>query len=876
MEIYNVENVSFRYAGEEAPVLSEISFSAESGEFITLCGKSGCGKTTLLRLLKHSAAPKGEMGGKIFFRGRAADEIDIREQAAGIGFVMQDPDNQIVADKVWHELAFGLENLGYPTHEIRARVAEAASFFGIQTWFHKKVTELSGGQKQILNLASVMAMRPEVIILDEPTSQLDPIAAREFLNMLKKINLELGCTVILSEHRLEEAVPISDRVIVMDGGRIIADAPPRKIGDFIKDNDMYCALPVQMYVYGRLENAPEYPLTLRDGKDWLEKFAREHDAADICTGSTPEDINMETAVELREVWFRYEKDMPDIVRGLNMKVSKGGIYAVVGGNGAGKSTVMSLISGINKPQRGEIFINGKPLSDIKNLHNGVIGVFLQNARALFVRKTVRLDLADTGADGAEDMAKLCGIADMLDKHPYDLSGGELQRAALAKILLKNPEILILDEPTKGMDAHFKKILAGILSGLKKSGRTVIMVSHDIEFCAECADRCAMLFDGDIISEALARDFFAGMNFYTTAAWRMAGQIIPKAMLAEDIISAFGGEKEDKADKTEEIVYFREYIGNNKNVSDTEKKADRTDCVKNKNCTEKIKKPVKLFCGAVFAVLFVITWVIFKDRYTGWRAGIVQAVSLIEAAGALVCFLPGGEYGELRRRESTGLSARGKAALFFILIAVPLTVFAGTVYFSGRKYYLTSILIILEILAPFCMAFEKRRAAAREMAVISVLCAAAAAGRAAFFMLPQFKPTAAVVIISGVCFGAETGFLVGAVSGFASGFFFAQGPWTPWQMISFGLVGFAAGMIFCRKKVGKVPLCLFGFFSVLLIYGGIMNASHVIMQQGNIHMLAAALAAGFPFDLLHAFSTAFFLWFTAEPLIGKLDRIKMKL
>lgn len=877
MEIYKVENVSFRYPGEDIPALSGISFSAESGEFITLCGKSGCGKTTLLRLLKNSVAPKGEMGGKIFFRGKTADEVGLREQAAGIGFVMQDPDNQIVTDKVWHELAFGLESLGCPSSEIRARVAETASFFGIQTWFHKKVTELSGGQKQILNLASVMAMQPEVIILDEPTSQLDPIAAREFLNMLRKINLELGSTVILSEHRPEDVIPISDRVIVMDSGRIIADAAPQEIGELIKDNDMYNALPVQMLVYGSLEGSSEYPLTLRDGKVWLEKFVREHKAAEIHTGKTEADAAEKTAVEMRNVWFRYEKDMPDIIRELNMKVYKGEIYAVMGGNGMGKSTALSLISGINKPQRGKIFINGESLPDIKDLYNGVIGVLLQNVQALFVKKTVGLDLADTGRTEEEikRIAELCCISNLLDRHPYDLSGGERQRAAFAKILLREPDILILDEPTKGMDVHFKRIFAKILAELKKSGRTVIMVSHDIEFCAGCADRCAMFFDGNITSEAAAGEFFSGMNFYTTAAKRMAGSILPGVLLAEDIAAAFGKKINEKEEETAEIDCFREYIRQDKDTLSIKEIKNTKETEKTKKI-KKTKKPHKIFCGVVFAALFILTWIFFKDRYTDWRSSIVQTATLIEAAAVLICFLPERKIAawDIRRSEAARLSGRGRAALFFILIAVPLTLFAGTFYFAGRKYYLTSILIILEILTPFCMAFEGRKTSARELAIISVMCAAATAGRAAFFMLPQFKPTAAVVIVSGICLGAETGFLVGAVSAFASGFFFGQGPWTPWQMISFGLIGFAAGMFFRKGRIGKIPLCVFGFFSVLIIYGGIMNPSYVIMQQGNIQMMAASIAAGFPFDLIHAFSTAFFLWFTAEPLIEKLDRVKL--
>ena len=232
MECFKVCDLSFAYPARESKALENINFTVNQGEFVLLCGKSGCGKTTLLRLLKSSLSPFGDISGNIYFGEKLLQDCDVKEQAAGIGFVMQNPDNQIVTDKVWHELSFGLESLGYKQNEIRTRVSEMASFFGIQNWFYKNVAELSGGQKQLLNLASVMVMEPSVLILDEPTSQLDPISASEFLKTLEKINRELGTTVILTEHRLEDAFPMADRVIVMDEGKIIADDKPNEVGKF--------------------------------------------------------------------------------------------------------------------------------------------------------------------------------------------------------------------------------------------------------------------------------------------------------------------------------------------------------------------------------------------------------------------------------------------------------------------------------------------------------------------------------------------------------------------------------------------------------------------------------------------------------------------
>lgn len=881
MESYKIENLSFTYPNRDDKALDNICLTVNQGEFITLCGKSGCGKTTLLRLLKTSLAPYGALSGSIYFNGRILSETNSKEQAAKIGFVMQACDNQIVTDKVWHELAFGLESLGYSTPEIRTRVSEMASFFGIQTWFHKKVTELSGGQKQLLNLASVMVMQPSVLILDEPTGQLDPISAQEFLKTLEKINRELGTTVILSEHRLEDAFPISDRVIVMDNGRIIADSAPRRVGEILKstNHDMYLALPVPMRIYGALENNFEYPLTVRDGRAWLEKYSGKNAVnAGLIPKADNHNAAAETAIEVKDAYFRYEKNLPDVIKGLNVKINKGELFAIVGGNGTGKTTALSLISGLNTPYRGEILINGESISRVKNLYNGILGVLPQNPQSVFVKKTVRLDLMEILSErkisreeketGVKNVSALFKIENLLDCHPYDLSGGEQQRAALAKVLLMSPQILLLDEPTKGLDAHFKQIFADIISDLKSKGVTVVMVSHDIEFCAEYADRCAMFFDGNITSIGEPREFFAGKNFYTTSANRMARTRLPEAVLADDIILACGGKVQERA--------------NNKTPGITLPENNKTEKQETKQ-----KKPTLsgIVVGSIFVLLFAATFVL-QIKYAGslhpLAVVILQLISIAEITAAFVCLFPQKELGKDFVQQPSGsrkLTGRTIAAALLILLAIPLTIYIGVYYFQDRKYYFISLLIILETIIPFCMVFEAGRPQARELVIISVLCAIAVTGRAAFYMLPQFKPVVALVIIAGVCFGGETGFLVGAVTGFVSNFFFGQGPWTPWQMFAFGIIGFISGVLFKKGflRKTKASLCIFGAIATVIIYGGIMNPATVIMSQDklNFAMIKAAYISGVPFDLVHAASTAFFLWFISEPMIDKLDRIKVK-
>jgi len=884
MESFKVENLSFSYPNGCYKALDDINFTVNQGEFILLCGKSGCGKTTLLRLLKSSLAPHGEISGSICFYGKPLASYDTKEQASGIGFVMQNPDNQIVTDKVWHELAFGLESLGYKQTEIRTRVSEMASFFGIQTWFYKKVTELSGGQKQLLNLASVMAMQPSVLILDEPTSQLDPIAAGEFLKTIEKINRELGTTVILTEHRLEDAFPMADRVVVMDDGKIIADSKPEKVGKILieKNHDMYKALPTPMRVYGEVENTLPCPLTVRDGRTWLEEYSKENTLNPIVIPCDELKENNDIVIEIKDAWFRYEKELPDVVKGFNLSIHKGELFCLVGGNGTGKTTALSLISGLNTPYRGDVLIKGQSISKIKSLYDGLLGVLPQNPQSVFVKKTVYLDLIEILSDKklskeekeqkVHNISALCRIENLLDSHPYDLSGGEQQRAALAKILLMEPEILLLDEPTKGMDAHFKEEFADILLDLKANGVTILMVSHDIEFCAEYADRCALVFDGSITSIDTPREFFKGKNFYTTSANRMARTKLPDAVLAEDIILACGG-KVEKERQTRHI--------------ELHKNQDELNPPK-----EKVQKltPARIISGIVFALLFVLMFlppktdinILNVDVKSFAGLGVYELAMILVLFASCFCFIPQRDIGiEIIQvpKSDRKLTKRTLMATFLILLLIPLTIYIGVFFLGDRKYYFISLLIILETMIPFCMVFESRKPKARELIVISVLCAIAVAGRAAFFMLPQFKPVVALVIIAGVCFGGETGFLVGAVTGFVSNFFFGQGPWTPWQMFAFGIIGFIAGILFKKGFLRKTKssLCIFGFIATLVIYGGIMNPASVIMYQANPTkaMIISAYIMGIPFDLIHALGTAFFLWFISEPMIDKLERIKVK-
>lgn len=577
MAHFAFEGLTFSYPGAPRPALDDVTFSVRHGSYVCVCGKSGCGKTTLLRHLKTVLAPHGARSGSVLFEGTSLADVSERDQAAQIGFVMQNPDAQIVADKAWHELAFGLENLGCDARTMRLRVAEMASYFGIEGWFHADVRDLSGGQRQLLSLASVMAMRPSLLVLDEPTSQLDPIAAADFLNTVRKINVELGTTVVITEHRLEDIFSSADRVLVMEEGRVSCDGSPREVAAelYARGDDMTYALPAPVRIFHGVEGGgtnaavseacveegmacavatEQCPITVREGRTWLTErvLADPPGRMRLPEGEPAECGVSDAALSLREVWFRYTRSGDDVLRGVDLCVPAGQTFAVVGGNGVGKSTMLKCACGALRPYRGQVRVLGRKLKDWRpdELFRGGVAMLPQDPQNLFVGKTVREDLLEMlpvrgatveGCDPAvAEVADMCNVSRLLDAHPFDLSGGEQQRVALAKVLLTNPRLLLLDEPTKGIDSFFKRELAHIFDRLKGRGVTIVMVSHDVEFCACHADSVSMFFDGSVVATGTPRRFFSQNSFYTTAANRMSRGVFADAVTDEDVMELCRG------------------------------------------------------------------------------------------------------------------------------------------------------------------------------------------------------------------------------------------------------------------------------------------------------------------------------------------------
>ncbi len=860
MELFEIKNLSFTYPAQSRAVLKDLSLTLRRGDFAVLAGPSGCGKSTLLRHTKTVLAPHGKKLGQVLYNGTPLEEVGLRTQSAKIGFVLQDPEAQIVTDKVWHELAFGLESLGVDTPAIRGRVAEMASFFGIQTWFHKEVSQLSGGQKQLLNLAAIMVLQPDLLILDEPTSQLDPIAAGDFLQTLGRINKELGTTILICEHRLEDVLPMASRLLVMDEGRLIADADPAGAFGILKrlEHPLLRSMPTQMMVWSALDWPGDCPLTVGEGRKALKQWVSEHPP-----GAVPrrpyEPPETEPAVRLEDIWFRYEKNGPDVLKGLSLEAFPGELLCILGGNGTGKSTMLGVLSGIRKPLRGKRTLGSQQISALP-----------QNPQSLLVKQTLGEELLSASPEGegaVKEMVSLCRLEGLLHRHPYDLSGGEQQRAALAKVLLQRPRILLLDEPTKGMDSDFKAVFAGILRELTARGVCVILVSHDVEFCAAHATRCGLFFDGNLVTMDAPQPFFSGKRFYTTAANRMAGDLLPGAVTAEDVILACGGQVPPQPP-----VSFAPGDGD---LRPPEERRSRG--------LPLWRRLLGLLSGLgavgllVYCAFFVDLSHIYRKNFLSQYGWIYGAMFLCLAVFALC--VNRGTAGRDPGLMQGKLSLRTKVSMVLCLLAIPLTIWAGVKIGGGRRYMVTSLLIILETMLPFFLAFEGRKPRARELVILAVLSALAIGGRAVFFALPSFKPVAALVILTGVAFGGEAGFMVGAMTMFCSNLLFGQGAWTPWQMMAMGVLGLLAGVLSRRGLLGRdrLSLSVFGALSVFVIYGGIMNPTSVILFQPepSLRMILTVCIAGLPADAVHAASTVLFLWFLTEPMLRKLDRVKVK-
>ena len=547
MELFKIENLSFKYAGADNYALSGINLTVNKGDFVLISGKSGGGKTTLLKMLKKELIPRGEKSGAIFFNSKNIDEQSLKNSAEQIGFVFQNPDEQTVMDGVRSELFFGLENLGVEKEKILRRVAEVCGFLGFKCDLDKKICELSGGEKQLLNLASVLSFNPDVLILDEPTAELDPVQAYSFLKTLKKLNDETGVTVIMSEHRLEDAFSMASKAVFIKDGKVALDLSPAAFNAGAVEGaaeEIFLSLPASVRLFCDTNGTGCVPLTVNEGKIYLENnFYNDKKRVAVKPDGVAE---KEKIIQIENAGFRFSRGGKDVLNGLDLTVYKNEILSVFGGNGAGKTTLLKILGGIKSLYRGKYVLRGKSIKNYKQaeLYENNVAVLPQNPAFLFVKDSVFSDLKNYAAlaklnktDGdINAVLDYFGVPYLKNRHPFDLSGGEKQLAALAKILLSDPEILLLDEPTKGLDKVAKKCVGEAILHLKKSGKTVIIATHDIEFAAEYSDRCAMLFDGKIAAANSAKEFFTENAYYTTAAHRISRTYYDDAVTYFDLLN----------------------------------------------------------------------------------------------------------------------------------------------------------------------------------------------------------------------------------------------------------------------------------------------------------------------------------------------------
>lgn len=493
-----LKGLSFTHAGATEEVLRGVDLDVAQGSFALLVGDTGSGKSTMLSLVKPQIAPAGSKRGSVRVFGRNVEDLSDEESARTVGFVFQDPDNQIVCDSVWHEMAFGLENLGVPAVEMRRRVAEAGYFFGMGDWFHSPTDALSGGRKQLLALASTLVMQPCLLLLDEPTAQLDPIATKSFLHALFRVNRELGCTVVVATHAPDLMADYATCAYELRDGRVreIEDLTELKKG---RDLEGVCGR--RQGRSGSVSDALAEPVPGAE-----RPAGRRHGGPSL--GGARAGFSITPAVDARGVWARYERDADWVLRGLDISVTTGEVHALVGGNGSGKSTLLALMAGVRRANRGALRV----IPTKKAL-------LPQDPKALFACECVEDELmewAGIGAYGvaeAQAMLSLLGLASCADRHPYDLSGGQRQLLALGKVLLVGPKLLLLDEPTKGLDRTARKEVARLVDEARRGGATIVMATHDLEFASAVADRMSLLFDGEVACTEPVDEFFRNNLFY---------------------------------------------------------------------------------------------------------------------------------------------------------------------------------------------------------------------------------------------------------------------------------------------------------------------------------------------------------------------------
>jgi len=534
-----IEDLKYYYPDSKKPSLNKINLEIPEGQFVLIVGGSGSGKSSLIRAMAGLIPDfyGGTYGGKVYLDNKELRQIDRRSLAQQIGLVFQDPESQLVMTGVEQEIAFGMENIGLPNNLMKRRVMEVTGVLGLSGYLNGFIPELSGGQKQKVALASVLAMQPSILLLDEPTSQLDPISGEEILTMVRRLNEENGITVVLIEQRLERCFHLADRILVMDKGEIIYDhhAPDAIAHWAVKNNIPFIPPLAQLFAS---VHYPEIPVTVKQGRRILKSFYPSVKSTIDRQNSLEKNAQVlqvsdkKKLVDIHNLWFTYSNGQ-EVLKNINFNISPGEFVVVMGENGAGKTTLIKNINGLLKPGRGHVKVEERDTRkcSVEDLAS-VIGYLSQDPNDYLFLPSVREELSFTMNNlGLKDdgiIEKLLIRLNLLvhaEENPRDLSTGERQRVALASVLVARPKLLLLDEPTRGLDYLLKEELGNILLEFQKEGTAVLVITHDVEFAAEYADRIILMTDGTIVANGSKYEILTNSTFYSPQISKLFNNII---------------------------------------------------------------------------------------------------------------------------------------------------------------------------------------------------------------------------------------------------------------------------------------------------------------------------------------------------------------
>ena len=542
MATIKCETFSFTYNCEKVKSLDAIDLEVNPGEILLIQGPTGSGKSTLLKSLKKELLPFGRKEGCITLDNCRVEDISLTQSAQMVGFVFQNPLNQVVCDTVEAELAFGMENLGKSKTEIRERIAELSLYFGMSDWLRKDIQCLSMGELQLVNLASIIAMTPDILLLDEPFAQLDPIAKERFLQMLLKLNEDFNLTIVIVEHDIDLLYHHCDQVIVLNNGRIMERGNPRQLAERYKESKVNRYLPIATQVFHVLGGEGPIPINVKEGIRFLNKVEGLEETID---SERKKEVRPES-LKIKNLTFRYDRESSYILEEINLTLKEGDVLCLFGANGSGKTTLLKVIIGILKNKQGKIWWNNIRITpkSLDKLLGRTIGYLPQTPNSLLFSGTVRHNLIEMMTYHNLDMIKqrdnIEGILIDLDlKHIEHrkvdaLSYGEQQLVALAKVFILHPKLVLLDEPTKGLDREKKETVNVFLKRKASEGVTIIMTCHDPDFAAEVGSLCTLLSQQRLTALQTPESFFSTHAFFTTTVKKIVHQRLSNVVTLDEL------------------------------------------------------------------------------------------------------------------------------------------------------------------------------------------------------------------------------------------------------------------------------------------------------------------------------------------------------